>query len=182
MTPVGTRDALYCARKARIQGHGKGFVKDAAIIALLHAETDGRTFTKMQLFRATPDAKAFGAAEERWRRVNKRYTLGGISDQEFEAEAARWSEAQAAGQSSEVDGWSVEKEGKPFVDWDVDTAEVNARLRKLFSRVALDPATMEPVAAEWRNPKFARRDPHPARPYDSQDKWDDIEWRSTSKV
>jgi hypothetical protein len=124
---------------------------------MLHDATDGRTFTRFSFVMDDKATEAAIKAEERWRRVNKRYTLGGISDEEYEREAARWKAAQGASGDAE-DGLRLEKHvGMPYVRWDEDTATVNGDLRQIVSEVRLDPETLAPVEVVWRNPRMAPR-------------------------
>lgn len=155
MTPVGTRDALYCHLGRRTTGHGKYFTKDAAILALLHSLTDGRTFTRLTWARTSPDAATLAKAEERWRRVNVRYQVGGISDEEYGVEVARWKAAAKLG--ADDDEWAIDRQpGNPFVRWGDEPRLVNEDLRRLFLGVRLDPVTLAPVDATWRNKNLAR--------------------------
>ena len=151
LTPVGTRSALYCSHGSRTPGHGRSFVKDAEILAVLHWVTDGRTYTKFMLTRgATTDSAEFEKAQERWRRANVRYSLGGLTDEELRAEHSAWKAVEAA--ASEEDAWDYEKlVGQPFVHWDADTQTVNKDLRRLFTEVRLEPETFAPLEVIWRD-------------------------------
>ncbi len=149
MTPVATRNALYCYRGSRTPGHGKYFTKAGPILALLHSLTDGRTVTKASLRRGrSPDAQAVAKAEERWRRANIRFQADGISDADYSEERRRWAEARAA---ADDDGWTLTRQpGVPLVRWDAEPREVNEDLRRQFAEVRLESGTLVPVAAVRR--------------------------------
>lgn len=156
MTPVGTRNGLYC-RNGQRTPHPKYFTKDAAVLAMLHEATDGRTFTRFS-FAVDDAAKAdIVKAEERWRRANRRYQMGGIGDAEYEAEAKRWKAAQDKAEGDDTGLRLDVHEGMPYVRWDADTATVNGDLRRIISEVRLDPTTLAPVELVWRNPRMAPR-------------------------
>lgn len=172
MTPVSTREGIYCRfgsrdlGKFRTEGatkregskvHPKYFSKEHAILAMLHAATDGRTFTRYSFTHETTDAAAAAKAEERWRRANKRYQMGGISDEDYEREAAQWKAAQSASWDAEEGIGLDVKPGMAYVRWDEDAATVNADLRRLFTEIRLDPTTLAPIEAVWRNPRMAHR-------------------------
>lgn len=148
MTPIATRDALYC-HNGRRGGHGKYFTKAGPILAMLHGLTDGQKVVHEWTGTANEsDALDLDAARERWRRANVRFQAGGITDDEFADEAKTWKAAQdAAAKASRVSHF---RWGEPLVRWSAEPERVNADLRQWFAEVRLDATTLAPVEAVRR--------------------------------
>ncbi|MDP9270079.1 MAG: recombinase family protein [Chloroflexota bacterium] len=163
MTPVGTREGLYCRNgsKSRMTGHvphAKYFTKAPPIIALLRAETERLGAAIISFSTANGSAAKRAAVQERLGRQVELYGDGLIDRARLDAERAR--AARALDELADEDEvMAMDPRIGPLVRWGTDDQstpphQLNADLRRVFSEVRLDPATLAPIEVVWRRPEW----------------------------
>jgi hypothetical protein len=147
MTPDHAKGRYYCGRSKIAPDHGRGSVRQRAILPLIRAEADR--------LRIPGDAVAMGeqredtreSLSERKRRLGMAFVDKLLEESDYRAELAKLAE--------EVDRLDAAAEivNDVHLDWTAPPVVVNAALRALFHPIQLGPdMSVQPIL--WRVPEW----------------------------